>query len=212
MNKKVKVIIILYTIQFFISSCLTCGVEPEIFEVSYESVVFKSAIVSSEQYQGFIELETNDSINKRDLILVADMITKSKQIAFQKSNLNLSSFGFSTIMAGACDPDEYIYVNPIDSFEVIVTDIETSEELEITDDIYIELPNEKRINIKDWKNSYNYELRSDSHSFMLSIGKKDSQSNELENIPTSALFTIKVYLQSGKLLVSTTQEVNFYKD
>ena len=65
---------------------------------------------------GFQNAEVFDSVNKNSFGLTVSV--ELNQIAYLKSRLDFSSFGFASAYACSCPPDEYINVDPIDHYQI----------------------------------------------------------------------------------------------
>ena len=65
---------------------------------------------------GFQNAEVFDSVNKNSFGLTVSV--ELKQIAYLKSRLDFSSFGFASAYACSCPPDEYINADPFDHYQI----------------------------------------------------------------------------------------------
>ena len=65
---------------------------------------------------GFQNAEVFDSVNKNSFGLTVSV--ELNQIAYLKSRLDFSSFGFASAYTCSCPPDEYINVDPIDHYQI----------------------------------------------------------------------------------------------
>ena len=65
---------------------------------------------------GFQNAEVFDSVNKNSFGLTVSV--ELNQIAYLKSRLDFSSFGFASAYACSCPPDEYINVDPFDHYQI----------------------------------------------------------------------------------------------
>ena len=65
---------------------------------------------------GFQNAEVFDSVNKNSFGLTVSV--ELNQIAYLKSRLDFSSFGFASAYACSCPPDEYINVDPFDHYKI----------------------------------------------------------------------------------------------
>ena len=115
-----------------------------------------------------------------------------------KSRLDFSSFGFASVYACSCVPNEYINVDPIEFIEIQVTDTLSHEITDVTANFSTYDYNGEQITISDF-----FENRADWHDgFQLDL-------TEYDNIPDTSIFMVKIILESGNELIEQTQEINF---
>jgi len=119
MNKKLISLLLIYFFQFFATSCHQCDCDPaKTFERTYNGLELKTWDTS-----GFQNAEVFDSVNKNSFGLTVSV--ELKQIAYLKSRLDFSSFGFASAYACSCPPDKYMNVDPIEFIEIRVTDTQS---------------------------------------------------------------------------------------
>jgi hypothetical protein len=194
MNKKFISLLLLCLFQFIVTSCNPCVCDPiKTFERINNGLELNAWDTS-----GFQNQEISDTVNKNSFGLTISVEFELNQIAYFKSKLNFSSFGFASAYACSCVPDEYINVDPINSILITVTDSRNQETTEITNNFSTYDYNGEKITI-----SQLFEIRADWHDgFQLDM-------TEYDDIPDSSIFTVKIILQSGIELLEQTQEINF---
>ena len=112
MNKKTYFPITNILFQFLATSCHQCDCDSaKTFERTYNGLELKTWDTS-----GFQNAEVFDSVNKNSFGLTVSV--ELNQIAYLKSRLDFSSFGFASAYTCSCPPDEYINVDPIDHYQI----------------------------------------------------------------------------------------------
>ena len=161
MNKKLISLLLLYFFQFLATSCAPCDCEPvKTFERTYNGLELKAWDTS-----GFQNEEVSDTVNKNSFGLTVSVEFDLNQIAYLKSRLDFSSFGFASAYACSCPPDEYINVDPIESIEIRVTDTQSQEIMDVTTNFSTYDYNGEQITISDF-----FENRADwHHGFQLDM-------------------------------------------
>ena len=194
MNKKLISLLLLYFFQFLATSCAPCDCEPgKTFERTYNGLELKAWDTS-----GFQNEEVSDTVNKNSFGLTVSVEFDLNQIAYLKSRLDFSSFGFASAYACSCPPDKYINLDPIESIEIRVTDTQSQEIMDVTTNFSTYDYNGEQITISDF-----FENRADWHDgFQLDM-------TEYDNIPNTSIFEVKIILESGTELIEQTQEINF---
>lgn len=195
MNKKLISLLLIYFFQFLATSCdPSCYCDPaRTFERTYNELELKAWDTS-----GFQNEEVSDTVNRNSFGLTVSVEFDLNQIAYLKSRLDFSSFGFASAYACSCVPDEYINVDPIESIEIRVTDTQSLEITDVTTNFSTYDYNGEQIIISDFfENRANW-----NDGFQLDM-------TEYDNIPDSSIFEVKVILESGTELIEQTQEINF---
>ena len=119
MKKKLISLLLIYFFQFLATSCHQCDCDPaKTFERTYNGLELKTWDIS-----GFQNAEVFDSVNKNSFGLTVSV--ELNQIAYLKSRLDFSSFGFASAYACSCPPDKYMNVDPIEFIEIRVTDTQS---------------------------------------------------------------------------------------
>ena len=200
MNKKITSIFLIYLVQFLVTSCILpppCGCEPfKTFERIYHDLELKAWDTS-----GFQIAEVTDSVHKNSFGLSISVVFELNQIAYLKPKLNWNSFGFTSAYACSCEPDEYINVDPITSIEIIVTNSENQEVTDVTDNFTTYGYDGEQLTIKEL-----FKNRAEWHDgFQIEM-------TEYDNVPNSAIFIVKIFLESGIELIEQTQEINFERN
>jgi len=195
MNKKLISFFLIYFVQFVASSCDPCSCEiAKTFERSYVGLIVKAWDTS-----GFNEVEVTGTVHKNSFGLTISVDFELKQIATNfKSGLNFNSFGFASAYACSCVPDKYIVVDQIDSILIEVTNTQTQEISDVTENFTTKSYNGEEITISEL-----FENRADWHDgFQVDLTKYD-------NIPDASIFKVVITLESGTELIEETQEINF---
>ncbi|WP_400078198.1 hypothetical protein [Winogradskyella sp. R77965] len=198
MNKKILSIFLIYFIQFIATSCVPpCDCDPiKTFERMYYGLELKAWDTS-----GFQNEEVTDSAYKNAFGLTISVQFDLNQISFSKPVIDLNSLGFASAYAFSdcnCPSDEYINLDPIESIEITVLNIENQEITIITDNFTTYGYNGEELTISEL-----FEIRADWHDgFQVDMTAYD-------NVPNSAIFTVKIFLESGTELIEQTQSINF---
>ncbi len=196
MSKKLFVIIFIYFIQILASSCDSCNCDnAKTFVRTYTELELKAWDTS-----GFKNEELSSTVNKSNFGLSVAVLSELNQIAQLQlhTNLNLHGFGFAAAYACSCVPDEYINAEPIKSIEITVTNIETLEVINVTDNFSTYGYDNEKISISAF-----FDTIADWHdAFQIDMTTSD-------NIPDVSIFTVKIILESGIELQKETQEINF---
>lgn len=194
MNKKLISLLLIYFFQFIATFCDPCGCSPaKTLERTYTGLELKAWDTS-----GFQNEEVSDTVHKNSFGLTVSVEFDLNQIAYLKSRLDFSSFGFASVYACSCVPNEYINVDPIEFIEIQVTDTLSQEITDVTANFSTYDYNGEQITISDF-----FENRADWHDgFQLDL-------TEYDNIPDTSIFVVKIILESGNELIEQTQEINF---
>ena len=194
MNKRLISLLLIYFFQFIATSCDPCDCDPaRTFERTYNELELKAWDTS-----GFQNVEVSGTVNKNSFGLAVSVKFELNQIAYLKSRLDFSSFGFVSAYACSCVPDEYIIVDPIESIVVTVTDTQFQDVIDVTANFTTYGFNGEQITISEL-----FENRADWHDgFQLDM-------TEYDNIPDASIFEVKIILASGTELIEQTQEINF---
>ena len=193
MNKKVKVLLFFYAIQFMISACVNCDCNSGNYEKIYNGIEVRAWNTS-----GFQDSEIIDStpVYKNSFGLSVSVLSKLNEVAFNIPKWK--SLGFESAYACDCPGDTYIVNDPMNSIIISVIDVNTQNEMDVTSKFIFESSNGNEItlnelfeNLDDWQDGFRFDLKA------------------FEDIPNSAIFNVKIYLESGIELSENTQQINF---
>lgn len=192
-------LLFIYSIQLIFTSCDPCSCSPaETYRIDYNSISIKAWDTS-----GFVDTEienVNDGVSKNAFGISIYTEYEEIKIAQNNSKLNLNTLGFAQANAFSCDcvPNTYLREDPVSSIEIWIQETSESKTIDVTDAFSIaqydgtKLPvKDFFLNKEDWQNIFRIEL------------------SKSEKIPTTARFTINLYLQSGIQLSDTTHLINF---
>ncbi|MCX2745309.1 hypothetical protein OO013_15635 [Mangrovivirga sp. M17] len=194
MSKKITSIFLIYFLQFIITSCCNC--DPVLtYEKTYNGVEIKSWDTS-----GFRPVSSADTVYKNSFGITVETIFDLNEVAYNQPAFDLSSFGYSSAYATSCDclPHKYIDTDPIILIVIQVTDTETQETINVTNNFTIPGYGGESLSINDLF---------EQNPMMLEAFQADM--TKIDNIPDKAIFTVKYYLESGAELVDQTQEIIF---
>ncbi len=198
MNKKLFSLVLIYFFQFLVTSCETCECEtPKTYEQTYDSVEIKTWDTS-----GFQIEEATSNVNKNSFGITVNLSFNLKEIAHFKQKLDVldfSALGFSKAYACSCVPDDFINKDPVKSIEITVTNTETEQITNVTDNFISYNFNGEKINVRNIFNNNNSNFNG---SFQIELATNN-------NIPNTAVFTITVILESGNTLTESTPIINF---
>ena len=186
-TKSVIALISIFFIQF-VMSCCTCD-EPVTYKVEYDGIT-----VTPWNTAGFNATKVMDTVYRN-----AFGLTLSVNFEQYKISSLYNNFGLSAALACSCADDEYNYINPIDYAEIYVTNVSTNEQQNVT----------------EYFGAYNYSSELISLAELFSIREEwhDGFQFELidfDAIPSSAVFTVNVYLESGTRFSEQTQQIKFH--
>lgn len=196
MSKKFISLLLIYFFQFLMTSCVSCGCSiAKTFERTYNGLGLKAWDTS-----GFQNKEVSDTVHKNSFGLRVSVESDLNEIGYLKSRLDFSSFGFASVYACTCAPDEYITVDPIKFVEIRVTDTQSKELTDVTANfIAYNYYGEQITNSEFFKNGYTSDW---DPTFQLEMIEND-------NIPDNSIFEVKIILESKTELIEQTQEINF---
>lgn len=194
MIKKVFFILIFISVSQILNSCLFFGScpSPKTFEVIYTDVSIKA-----ENIADYSSIENNGTINKSALGLAVWVNFDATQIA---QNMSFTSLGLKSAYALSCEDDIYEFQDDILNIEILITNIGTgaiknANQIFGQFDYYVN----NFITIDEvMENRYEGDDR-----FSFEILEPDS-------LPDSAIFTVKVELESGTILADETPVINFF--
>jgi len=193
MNKKVKVLLFLYVFQFIISSCTDCHCNSANYDKVYNDLELRAWDTS-----GFQNSEITDltPVSKNGFGLSVSVLFELNEVALNK--VKWHSLGFASAYACDCPSDTYNIDDPIDTIQIMVLDTNTQSEFDITSQFRTKSHNGDEItldalfeNLADWQDGFQFDLKIE------------------DNIPNAAIFTVKIYLESGIELVKQTPQINF---
>lgn len=196
MKKNLLALLGLYTFQFLLTAC-TCNCPP----VKTYNSVYTDFVLESWDTSGFNSSETTTSAFKNAFGLSINFNVTDERVASKNLNINLSNFGFATAYAWSCDCpfDTYLIPDPIIDIEILVTNTVTEEKIIVTENF--ESSNYYRdedISLKElfqdsnrWIDNYRLDL----------VG--------FDNIPDSSIFTVTIFLESGRELIQKTDIIEF---
>lgn len=190
-KKVILILVVLFSIQVLIS-CIFCDCQdPETYEITYTSVN-----VTALNTSGFTDQEVTDSIYKNAFGLLVAMNSDFTLMHTVSPNFTL---GFSTVMACSCEEDTYIYPDPLTNINIYVVDTDTNEKINVSEKFKIRSYYDGLISLdeffaqrENWYDGFQFELV------------------DFNTIPNSSIFIVEAQLESGIILSSETQQVNFY--
>ena len=192
MNKKVKVLLLFYVLQFIISSCVDCHCNTANYDKIYNDLELRAWDTSGFQNSEIIDATP---VFKNAFGLSVSVLFELNEIAL--NSINYKSLGFASAYACDCIGDTYNIDDSIDSIIITVLDVNTQNEIDVTSK-FIAKYNGNEItlsdlfeNLEDWQDGFQFDL------------------NNYDNIPNIAIFTVKIYLESGIELTKQTQQINF---
>ncbi|MEN8913987.1 MAG: hypothetical protein ABF257_09045 [Polaribacter sp.] len=182
--------------------CLSCTSEGGCDSGTYEAIhtgLELTVLDTSEPRENIVL----NSVSKDSFRIIIIINSASTRIAYFMPKL---CFRLSSVQAD-CKENEYINKDPINLVEIIATNTESGEVIDVTDN-FTTTYRGVRIKVNDWfKDESKYfdypnTLDSDTSYFDMTSS---------ENIPNNSIFTIKIRLESGTELIEKTQEINFDK-
>ncbi|MCP4460371.1 MAG: hypothetical protein GY816_20465 [Cytophagales bacterium] len=188
-SKSIIAFVSIFLIQF-VMSCNPCKCDDAItYEVEYDGIT-----ITPWNTSGFGATEVIDTVYRNSFGITLSVNFEPRKVSRIPKN-----FGFSAALACDCIGDEYNFIDPIDNAEIYVTDVSTDEQQDIT----------------ELFGAYGFsgELISLSELFSIQEEWHDGFQFELidfDSIPSTAFFTVIVYLESGIRLSEQTQQINFH--
>lgn len=199
MNKNLFCLFAIFFLQFLATSCDICDCNPaKTFEI-----INKSLDVKVWDTSGFNNEEIGSQpVNKKSFGISILVEFEEKRIAFSTSKINLSALGFSAAYACSCVPDNFIINDPVSSIQILATDTNNKEVIDVTNN-FTTYRFDKKVSIKEY-----IETRViNDYYFYNDIIQIDM--TKYDDIPNSSVFTVKIILKSGVELISETQKINF---
>ncbi|WP_066627760.1 hypothetical protein [Labilibacter marinus] len=194
-NKVIYSLAVIFVLQTIISACDPCDCgDTGKYEKYYTGLDLEAWDTS-----GFSPKIVNDEVRKHSFGITFSVTSDLKRVAsYNKNHSNSASFGFAPAMACDCVEPEYITVDLIHQIEITVINVENDEEIDVTDHFY--------------STSYDGITTSITEVFE-DLGKwHESFHVDLENysnVPDSAIFTVKIFLESGHELYAQTDVIEF---
>ena len=192
MNSKSFIALVAIFFIQFLASCVSCDCNPQSFQVEYDGIT-----LTTWNTAGFSAEEVSDTVYRNVFGLTLSVNFEPKKVS-----QILNNFGFSRAYACDCIGDEYIYVDPIDYAEIFMTDVATNELHDVTDFFGAYGYSRELISLaelfsiqrewREWRDGFEFELV------------------EFDSIPSSVVFSVNVYLESGLMFFEQTQQINFY--
>ncbi len=189
MIKKAFFILAIIFVVKLLVSCCRCD-DYGTYEVDYNAVD-----VTAYNTAGFTTQEVTDSVYKYAFGLGIYMV---QERILSNTNPSFNLLGFSSIMACSCPEDIYEYPDPLDYILILATDTETEIITDVTSTFRILSGNYEYISLEQFFNE-----RADWHDGF------EFQLVDVDTIPSSAIFTVQAYLESGTMFSELTQQINF---
>lgn len=187
-SKSITALVLIFLIQF-LASCDWCNCNPQTYEVEYDSIK-----ITPWNTAGFGAIEVTDSVYRNAFGITMAMNFEPKKVSQIRHN-----FGFSGAYACDCDGDQYNFVDPIDYAEIFMTDVVNDEQVNVTELFGAYGNSGELISLtelfsirQEWYDGFQFELI------------------EFDSVPTSVVFSVTVYLESGKMFSEETQQINFH--
>lgn len=199
LNRIVKSLLCIYAIQFLLVACIDDGCQcgpSRTYETSIVDFDFQTLDTS-----GFNPSEISETVFKNSFGIQIYISTDLQRIAKFKSKNDITSLGFSNAYACSCVEDEYISINKINAVEIMVTDTETQATTAVTENFKAYLYGDEI----DLANLIN--LQDDN--YWSSIRRIELELDKENNIPNTAVFSIKLILSDGENIVKETEEITF---
>ena len=142
--------------------------------------------------------EVNGNVDRAFFGLNIAIVSELEQVVVSCKKAGGANLGFALAYACSCLADQFISIDPIEALTIQVTDTQTMNTTDITNNFSYDGQQGQLIDII---NSFeNSEFWPDE--FQLEL-------NDSENIPDSSVFTVTVVLASGREFTAQTQEINF---
>ncbi len=191
MIKKVLFILASFFLFQLMFSCIFCHCnDPETYEINYSSVEATPYNTS-----GFTDVVVEDTVYRNAFGLGVYMIS---DLVLSHENSSYAVLGFSTLMACSCEDDTYLYPDPISHVKILVTDSETEIITDVTNLFGMPVDNNEYVSLEqffreraEWHDGFQFQLV------------------DFETIPSSAIFTVQAYLESGIMFSEETKQINF---
>ncbi|MGL1887439.1 MAG: hypothetical protein OCD76_13070 [Reichenbachiella sp.] len=194
LSRIITITFLLFTVQFYYScDPHDCGGYREYY------VEFIDVEVSGWSFNSIDYYDQHDSVNRSNDVLVLDLKFKPDYVA--SPTAQSQSGGFSVANATEdCAYSELMIVDPIDSLVIKVIDQVSGEAFNVSDNFLVEII-DGQVYIDNWllENHFYYDYLETS-----------LQTDDFSDIPDSSFFEVEVYLNSGKVLESSTGILKFY--
>lgn len=204
MSRKIFIIGSLFFLQFTLTFCFSFGNCGGDVDRTQYTVKYRDLTVQAVNTSGFQVSEITDTINKSFL-----GITLSLNYDLVAHNFRSITSNFNVLLAcSPAQPPTPIDKDSIRSIEILVTDVQTSQTSNVSSHFETSNPlNNSRLTVDKLPavgTTFFTKYRGNPY-FRLSLVK-------YEAIPTSAIFTLNVYLKSGKKLIKQTKQINFHAE
>lgn len=187
MKKKIIIVLtVMFSAQFIASCC-----DERTFS---GTIIGVSTILFEENDIGFREITSLDPIDKSDFAL--NIIINDVQTQISSVMNELSAFGFSAAYATSCPDNIIVYTNFVERIEILVTEVGTSNAVDITQDFIV--INRDNMSIAEFVSSKNPA----DNNFVVQL-------EDTSRVPMEAVFTINIHLNDNTILGMMTNQVNF---
>lgn len=192
MAKKVIIIMLGFFFTQLLVSCMWECPTPESYEINYNKAVIRPFNTA-----GFFNEYVVDTVYKNAFGLEVGLDFDVIQIA--KASSHLSGFNTAYAWSNDCQGDTWTYNDPLSYMELFAINTET----------------DVKVNVTSWFSIYGYagEMMPFDEFFQHREEWQDGFQVELvkfDSIPNSTIFVIEAYLESGMMLTSETEKVDFY--
>ena len=192
-KKAVLLSVFISLIQLFFSCDPCVCPDPQAYEIVYDEI-----LVTAFNTAGFYVNPVEDTVYKNAFGIT--LITNYEMVLIAANISGGTGLGFSSLMACDCITDSHTYADPISHANIYATDALNQETMDVTDKFVAFDPyanqqisiNELFEQLEPWQDLFQFELA------------------DFDSIPNSAIFTVKLYLESGIKFIEHTEQINFY--
>ena len=185
-QKVISILVLFYSIQLIIACCPN-----DVLQQTINSVFTRPLVLVGNR---FVEVSSQEFIDKEDLLL--EVVLDGNQINIGGLPKELKKFSFQSSYASIdCDEPSIVYANRVSRIEILVVDTNNAES-DITSDFVIE---ESGQSIADYLSENTVGI---FDGFLLDLENTD-------NVPDSASFKTRVFLDDGNMVVTETNRINF---
>lgn len=194
MSRKILIVSSLCFIQFTFTLCCGCG-----FDSTQRRVEYTGLALQAVNTTGFQFSQITDTINRTVFGMILNL-----NYVLVNHNFRLTRTNFNTLLAcSPPSPPDPSDEDAIRSIEILVTAVRTAQTSNVSSHFETTNPfDNSRLTVDKLPA---IETKSINPIFRFALVKSES-------IPVAAIFTLNVYLKSGRKLSKQTAQINFHAE
>ncbi|MDG1823255.1 MAG: hypothetical protein P8H25_07795 [Flavobacteriaceae bacterium] len=195
----IKTLLVIHLAPLLMATdCGGCGCE----DYSEYDIVYKGVEFSAWDTSKFQEIEVEGAAYKNAFGIKIYVKYDQNGIAFvrQSKHTSYASYGIAYAWSCSCITPKYHFPDPIKSIQIAATDTATQKEVDVTSNFTTNY-GDRHVTILELLQEYKTQ-KLDYLSWQLDLTEK-------KNIPSNAVFTLTITLDSGKIFTQKTNDIIF---